>query len=402
MRVPLSGPFIGQREIDLVVEVLKSGELSLGPRLPEFEEKFASYAGTKFAIAVNSGTSALHLCVRALGIGPEDAVLTTSFSFVASANCVLYEGALPLFVDIDPRTLNIDPREIARFLRERCVTKPGSRFPVDRVSGRKIKAILPVHVFGLPCDMDEIQAIADEYGLHILEDSCEALGAEYKGKIAGTLGAAGVFAFYPNKQMTTGEGGMIVTNDPDLAAACRSMRNQGRDANAAWLQHSRLGYNYRLSEIHCALGIGQLERIGQLLSSRAKVASLYDQMLKSNPSLTLPVNMQDRSRSWFVYVVQLNRTSREPLRDDVLSELRARGIGCQAYFPAIHQQPYFEQYLPQQNGWPLPQTEHAARTCLALPFYSSLKKDDIKYVCASLSEIVQQERAGKQSVLLSA
>jgi len=400
MKVPLSRPSITQREIDLVVEVLNSGTLSLGSRLPEFEEKFASYVGSRYAVAVNSGTSALHLCVRALGIGSDDAVITSSFSFVASANCLLYEGALPIFVDIDPGTLNLDPLQIERFLKERCTYPQGSRYPVDRGTGRRIKAILPVHVFGLPCDMGRIRSIAEEHGLQIIEDACEALGAEYESQRVGTFGDAGVFAFYPNKQMTTGEGGMIVTDDAGLAEACRSLRNQGRDENCSWLQHARLGYNYRLSELHCALGLGQLERIADLLQARAEVASYYQQALAGTEQLTLPGSPSDRLRSWFVYVVQLNLPAPRSIRDSMIQQLRAQGIGCQAYFPAIHQQPYFAPYAPRDGAWNLPLTEQAAARCMALPFFPGESKEEVEQVSAALSILLEQNTAS--SLLLSA
>ena len=400
MRVPLSRPSITQREIDLVVEVLSSGTLSLGGRLPEFEEHFAAYVGARYAVAVNSGTSALHLCVRALGIGAQDAVITSSFSFVASANCLLYEGALPIFVDIDPETLNLDPRKIERYLREECSYAPGSPYPVDRKTGRRVRAILPVHVFGLPCDLDAICAIAEEYGLQILEDACEALGAEYQGRRVGTFGNAGVFAFYPNKQMTTGEGGMIVTNDASLADACRSMRNQGRDESCSWLQHARLGYNYRLSELHCALGLGQLERIGELLQLRAHAAAVYDRLLSGVDELILPAAPSGRTRSWFVYVVRLNMPSPRALRDHMLGELRAQGIGCQAYFPSIHQQPYFASYTPH-GGWNLPQTERASASSIALPFFPGESEQEIEQACTALSALLEQN-ASANPILLSA
>lgn len=393
MKVPLSGPSITEREVELVTQVLRTGTLSLGERLVEFEDKFAAYAGTRFAIAVNSGTSALHLCVRALDIGPEDEVITTSFSFVASANCLLYEGALPVFVDIEPDTFNIDPQEIVRFLNERCSRDAQDDFPIDRVTGRRVKAILPVHVFGLPCDMKQICKIAENYGLHVIEDACEALGARFRGKPVGTFGHAGVFAFYPNKQLTTAEGGMIVTNDAQIAKVCRSMRNQGRDESCSWLQHSRLGYNYRLSELHCALGIAQLERAEELLEKRADIAALYEERLSGQEGLILPATPLDRTRSWFVYVVQLNAAPAKALRDRVLKDLRECGIGCQAYFPAIHRQPYFEKCVPRYRGFPLHTTERASDSCVALPFFPGASKQDIAYVCTNLLEILEQRSA---------
>jgi len=276
MNIPLSAPDVGEREVEYVNRVLRSSQLSMGPWLEKFEREFAGYVGTNHAIAVNSGTSGLHLCVRAMGIGANDEVITTSFSFVASVSCFLYEGALPVLVDIDPKTLNLDPAAVREFLRSQC-TRSSDGALIDRQSGRVVKAIMPVHIFGLPCQMDALMEIAREYDLLVIEDACEAIGAEFDGQRTGTFGNAGVFAFYPNKQMTTGEGGMITTNDPRVAELCRSMRNQGRDTDGAWLRHVRIGYNYRLSELHAALGLAQLERIDEILAARAEIASRYSE-----------------------------------------------------------------------------------------------------------------------------
>ena len=392
MNVPLSCPDITELEVDYVTRVLRSGQLSLGPRVPEFEEKFAAYAGARHAIAVNSGTSALHLAVRALGIGSGDEVLTTSFSFVASSSCLMYEHALPVFVDIDPETLNIDPRAIDRFIQRCCVVDRKTDVLIDRLTGRTVRAILPVHVFGLPCDMGPIMELARTYKLHVIEDACEALGAEYQDRRVGTFGDVGVFAFYPNKQMTTGEGGMIVTDDERIAMLCRSMRNQGRAPECEWLEHVRLGYNYRLSDIHSALGLAQLERIEELLSGRARVAALYEHALGGYPFIKLPPSVPDCRRSWFVYSIQLlnsSATADPSRRDRVLTALRARGIACQSYFPAIHLQPYFLKDLVHQR--PLPQTEAASNTWLALPMFSSATEEQIHFVCTTLLEILEQE-----------
>ena len=270
-----SAPDIGEREIEYVTRALRSTQLSMGSWLTRFEEAFAEYMGTRYAVAANSGTSALHMCVQALRLGPKDEAITTSFSFVASVNCLLYEGVLPTFVDIEPTSLNIDPELVRAFLRKQCFRKADGTV-LNRVTGRTVKALLPVHVFGLPCAMDELMSIANEYGLLVLEDACEAIGAEIRGRRVGTFGKAAVFAFYPNKQMTTGEGGMIVTNDSNVADLCRSIRNQGRDADGRWLRHVRLGYNYRLSDIHAALGLAQLERINELFGrARRGGAQIY-------------------------------------------------------------------------------------------------------------------------------
>jgi perosamine synthetase len=388
MRVPLSKPDITEFEIGQVVEVLKSGQLSLGSRVQEFEENFAAYLGTRHAVAVSSGTAALHLCIRALGIGTKDEVITTSFSFVASANCALYEGALPVFVDIDPVSLNLDPRCVRRFLKEECVWDSRIQRPVDQRTGRTVKAILPVHVFGYPCDMDSLLEIAYEHNLQIIEDACEALGGEYRGKGLGRFGAMAAFGFYPNKQITTAEGGMVVTDSKELAQLCRSMRNQGRDEGSCWLEHDRLGYNYRLSDLHCALGISQLQRLDKMLMAREAVAATYDRLLANESRILLPRTIAGHRRSWFVYVVQI-KDVRGPrgkeMRDAVVLNLRRRGIGAQAYFPAIHCQPYMRQYefiVPR----PLPFTEAAADSCFAIPMFSRATRDEIAIVGVNLQQ----------------
>jgi perosamine synthetase len=392
LNVPLSQPDITDLEVEYVTRALRSGHLSLGPRVVEFEEKFAAYVGTRHAVAVNSGTSALHLAVRALGVGRGDEVLTTSFSFVASSSCLMYESALPVFIDIDPDTLNIDPRAIERFIQQCCVVCPRTGTLVDTITGRAVRAILPVHVFGVPCEMRAIMELARTYKLHVIEDACEALGAECDGRRVGTFGDLGVFAFYPNKQITTGEGGMIVTDDDHLAMLCRSMRNQGRPPESDWLHHVRLGYNYRLSDIHSALGLAQLERAGELLSNRARVAAMYHRALSGHPLLKLPPLTVHGERSWFVYVVQLRSTDgtgRPSLRDRVLAALRAKGVACQAYFPAIHLQPYLRDRQVVRTR--LPHTEAASNSCLALPMFSSATEAQIDYVCKTLLSVLAHE-----------
>jgi FlaA1/EpsC-like NDP-sugar epimerase/dTDP-4-amino-4,6-dideoxygalactose transaminase len=392
MQVPLSKPEIGEKEIRYVTDVLRSGQLSLGPRLAEFEQKFASYVGTRHAVATNSGTSALHLCVRALGIGPQDEVITSPFSFVASANCMLYEGALPVFVDIDPVTMNLDAKQVRRFLRQSCGLDSRRGALIDKATGRTVKAILPVHVFGLPCDMDPIMEVARQYGLAVIEDACEALGAEYRGRRVGTFGDVASFAFYPNKQMTTGEGGMIVTDNEEIARLCRSMRNQGRDEDSAWLKHVRLGFNYRLSDIHCALGLAQLERIEELLQERERVADAYSRALADIPALTLPSEFDGIKRSWFVYVVQINSPAPRAVRDRAMMKLRERGVACQAYFPAIHKQSYISGNARVPLG-PLFRTDAASDSSLAIPFFSSMSQDQIEFVAGTLRTVLAEEFA---------
>ncbi|HET7109134.1 MAG TPA: DegT/DnrJ/EryC1/StrS family aminotransferase [Candidatus Acidoferrum sp.] len=392
VKIPLSRPDIGKREMELVQEVLQSGRLSLGPRLTEFEEKFAKFAGTKYAVATNSGTSALHLCIRALGIGPQDEVITTPYSFVASTNCILFEGANPVFVDIDPVTLNLDPERLRRFLRDNCLYEARQNALINKSTGRTVKAILPVHVFGVPCDMAPILELARDYGLRVIEDACEALGAEYQGRRAGTFGNAATFAFYPNKQITTGEGGMIVTNDEQVAKLCRSMRNQGRGEDASWLSHARLGYNYRLSEIQCALGIAQLERVTELLAARERVASSYHKALSRIPHLILPPSLREIKRSWFVYVVQLDFPTPRGARNRIMARLREQGVECQAYFPAIHKMPHIAEGSRMAFG-SLRCAEDAADRCFALPFYPSLREAEIKHVAITLARVLAAEIA---------
>jgi perosamine synthetase len=394
MRIPLSRPDIGQREIELVTRVLRSGRLSMGPMAEEFEEKFAEYVGRRYAVAVSSGTAALHLCVAALGIGPKDEVITTPFTFVASTNCLLYEQAVPSFVDIDPATLNLDPALVRQTLQRDYMADRGGTRLVNRLNGRTARAILPVHVFGLPCDMLGILQIANEWGLFVIEDACEALGARLAGRRAGSMSHAAAFAFYPNKQMTTGEGGMVVTDDSRVAEFCRAVRNQGRDSSASWLRHEYLGFNYRLSEIHCALGIAQLERIDEFLAARAAVADAYTEMLRDITEIGLPTTPTDSERSWFTYVIQLKGSDGPALREQLMAGLRARGIECQAYFPSVHRQPYLEDFrlLPQRS---LRLAESASERCLALPLFSSMTREQVNEVCAAVHEVLAEKPSAR-------
>ena len=373
MEIPLSSPDITDLEIEYVTKVLRTPNLSLGPKLVEFETKMAEFVGVKYAIAVNSGTSALHLIIRALGIKDGDEVITTPFSFIASANCILFEKAEPVFVDIDPLTLNIDVNRIEERITE------------------KTKAILAVDIFGYPAEWNRLEQIAKEYKLMLIEDSCEALGAEYKGRKAGTFGEAAAFSFYPNKQMTTGEGAVIVTNDREVANLCRSMRNQGRGNSDDWLEHQRLGYNYRLSDINCALGIAQLERIEELLGKREQVAQMYNIKLKDWQEVGIPFSCPEVKRSWFVYVVVLEDRYSKGNRDKVLQELRKRGIGCSNYFTPIHLQRFYVETFGFRQG-DFPVTEHISERTVALPFYNNLSEPEIDSVVQSLKEIVTNLR----------
>lgn len=369
--IPLSSPDITEAEVQAAVEVLRSDRLSLGPKVQEFEESVCRLTGSRFAVAVNSGTSGLHLCVKASGIGPGDEVITTPFSFVASANAILFEGGVPVFVDIDPASYNIDVSRI-----EAAITP-------------RTRAILPVHVFGHPCPMQEIRDIADRHGLAVIEDACEAIGARVNGRAAGTFGETGVFAFYPNKQMTTGEGGVIVTGDDEVARLCRSWRNQGRGEGGSWLQHERLGYNYRLSDINCAIGSAQLGRLPEMLRRRAQVADWYTERLKLVPEIVPPaLPAPGADMSWFVYVVRLRDEFSRQHRDRVLEELRGLGIGCSDYFTPIHLQLFYRERFGFQEG-DFPLTERISERTIALPFFNHLPQGDIDYICESLRRVVR-------------
>lgn len=388
MRIPFSRPAIGEREIEYVTRVLRSGRLSLGPMLEAFESRIAGCVGRRYAVATNSGTSALHLMVQALGIGPEDEVLTTSFSFAASANCLLYERAVPVFVDIEPATLNLDPRELQDIVAHDYEWNPARRVLLNRCTGRALKAILPVHIFGAPCDLAPILDLARQYRLRVLEDACEALGAEYQGRPVGSFGDAAAFAFFPNKQITAGEGGMIVTDSAHIAQLCRSLRNQGRDDSSAWLRHARLGYNYRLSDLHGALGLAQLERLEELLDARARVASLYTQVLAGTPEIVLPRDPTTGKRSWFVYVIRVVAESCVQPRDCLMQRLLERGIDCRPYFTPIHRQPYFQKFR-QSTQRALPHTDEAADQCLALPFFPDMTEAQVAEVCGAVREVLR-------------
>ena len=369
MKVRLSKPHIDKKDIAAVTEVLQSGTLSLGPKLQEFKETFAGYIGVKHAIAVNSGTSGLHLIIKSMGIQDGDEVITTPFSFVASANCILFEKGKVVFVDIDKKTYNIDPKKI-----EAAITP-------------KTKAILVVHVFGQMCDMTAIMKIAKKHKLLVIEDACEAIGATHKGKKAGTFGDAAVFAFYPNKQITTGEGGMIVTNSDEIAALSKSHKNQGRDS-MAWLGHSRIGYNYRLDEMSCALGITQLKKINKLLTLRESVAKEYSKLLQGNKDIILPTIAKNNKESWFVFVIQV---SKKVNRDNVIAILKEKGISTNIYFPPIHLQKFYREDFGHKEG-DFPITEEISKHTIALPFFSELTKKEIAYVCKNLVQAIKESK----------
>lgn len=366
---PLARPDIGNQEIKEVTQVLKSGILSLGPKTVEFEKKFAKKIGVKYACAVSSGTAGLHLAMLAAGVGPGDEVITTPFSFVASANCILYVGAKPVFVDIDPVTYNIDP------------------FKIEEKIIKKTKAILVVHIFGQPANMDPILKIAQKYKLKIIEDACESIGATYKGKQVGTFGESAVFAFYPNKQMTTGEGGMIVTNKKDVYKLCRSLANQGRGENRQWLDHQRLGYNYRLDEMSAAVGLTQLKKINYMIKERQKIAQYYTQLLlpyenRVQAPQVAPANIH----TWFVYVVKIKNSHIK--RDRIIKKLKKIGINAKPYLPSIHLLTFYRKLFNYQKG-DFPFSEECSNKTLALPFYIGLTKEECRYIVERLVSVME-------------
>ncbi len=337
--------------------------------MEEFEERVRRLSGRDFGIAVSSGTAGLHLCIRALGIGAGDEVIVPSFTFVAAANAVRYEGATPVFVDIEPHHLDIDPGRI-----EAAITS-------------RTRAIVAVHTFGCPADMEAIVEIGRRRHLHVIEDACEAIGATFRGKPVGSFGDAAVFAFYPNKQITTGEGGMVVTGDARLARKIRAMRNHGRYESDDWHQHSILGYNYRLSEMNCALGCGQMRRLEEILTAREQVARRYDELLRDFSGFVLPpLELPDARISWFVYVVRLREQYGGEQRDAIAHRLQVRGIGCGRYFAPIHSQPAYAD-LPAR--WPLPVTESVSARTLALPFFTRLDEESIRRVTEALREAIE-------------
>ena len=352
--VPLSGPYLGEREEELVVAVMRSGRLSLGPTIDRFEELFAERVGAPYAAAVSSGTAGLHLLCVTAGIGPGDEVITTPYSFAATANCFLYEGGVPVFADVDPRTLNVDPAAV-----EAAVTA-------------RTKAIVAVDIYGYPCELDELRRIADRHGLAVIQDSCEALGAEYRGAPVGSHGPSCVFAFYPNKQITTGEGGMVTTHSEEEWRLLRSLRNQGRGDEGGWLEHVRLGFNYRIDDIRSAIGIGQLERLDDILALRSAVADRYGTLLRGIDGVGLPcADDAEHVRSWFVYVVELPDNA---ARERVIAAFERERIGYNRYLPSIHLQPYMRERFGFCEGM-CPVAEDASARTLALPFFTALEAE---------------------------
>ena len=367
--IPLAKPETGAREEELVLEVLRSGQLSLGPMGERFEREFAAWLGTEDAVMTSSGTTALHLGVRMLGWGEGDEVLTSPFSFVASANCLLYEGARPVFVDVEEETLDIDPAAAA-----------------DAVGSRTV-GLLPIHIFGYPAAMPELEALAARHGLGILEDACEALGAvDSEGRKVGARGNLATFAFYANKQMTTGEGGMIVPRGPEEAARLRSERNQGRAVDMGWLDHDRLGFNYRLSDLAAALGVAQVEKLDSLLKRRAAVARMYEERLGGIEGLRTPIaGRGSETRSWFVYPVRLSGGAD---RDVTIARLGERGVAAKAYLPCIHLFPHLRELGYREGQFPV--AEAASRDSLALPFFPGMSEAQVDRVCQELAAALGQ------------
>ncbi len=364
--LPLSKPDLSDLERRYVAEVLDSDRLAMGPYLARFEALVAQRCGTRHAVAVSGGTAALHLIVRALDLGAGDEVVTTPFSFVASSNVLLYEGAHPRFVDIDPATWHLDPARVE-----------GALTPATR-------AILAVDLFGLPVDWQALASLARAHDLRLIDDACHALGADLAGRPVGSWGDAAAFGFYPNKQITTAEGGCLTTDADELAALCRSLRNQGRAIDQR-MEHVHLGYNYRMSELSAALGCAQMERLPELLARRAQVAAWYhDALAPLQPDLALPAAVHGAARrSWFVYVVRLDNPFAPEARDVLLAHLRARGIACAPYFPSIHLQPYYRRRFGFKPG-DFPVCEAVAARTLALPFYTTLAREDVAYVADAL------------------
>jgi perosamine synthetase len=369
IHIPLSSPDITEAEIQAVVDVMRTRHLSLGPKVPDFEAAFQRYLGVEHAVAVSSGTAGLHCCLAALGIGPGDEVITTPFSFIASSNVIKMVGATPIFVDIESTTLNMDVEK------------------AEKVITPKTKAILGVEAFGNPAGMHEIAMLAARHEIPLIEDSCEGLGSSHKKRKVGTFGRCGVFGFYPNKQITTGEGGMIVTDDRKLADLCRSLRNQGRDPGGSWLSHVRLGYNYRLSDINAAIGIVQMQRLNEIVEARQRVAHEYIRELLDESHIILPTIDQETVMSWFVFVVRLTSELDATDRDAILAYLRNHHIGCSNYFPPIHLQPFYvHDYGFKRGDFPI--TEYVADRTIALPFHNNLTHMEIEAVVHHLRQAI--------------
>ncbi len=386
--VPMSSPDLTDAERAAVAAVLLTPHLSMGDQIEAFEAAIRAYTGARHAIGVSSGTTGLHLCVRAAGISDGDLVITTPFSFVASANVMLFERAAPIFVDVDPVTGNIDPQQAQQAAADLRAGGAAAQKWLPRrgvARGAPLKGLLPVDVFGQPADWDPLLETAGQFHLKVIEDSCESLGARYKNRQAGTLGDYGVFAFYPNKQITTGEGAAIVTDDDEAAGLMRALRNQGRAPGDTWLQHTHLGYNYRLPEMSAALGRVQMGRLDEMLDKRAQVAAWYKQRLAAIPGVEVPQVVANTTRmSWFVYVI---RFAPEISRDEVAARLKARDVPCRPYFVPIHLQPYMVEKFGYRQG-DFPVTEDLGRRGLAIPFSGVMSESQVEMVCAEIRKVL--------------
>lgn len=368
-RIPLAKPVIGDRERELVDEVLRSGQLSLGPMVPRFEQAWCDRIGVAHAVAVSSGTAGLHLCLHALGLGAGDEVITSSFSFVASANAILFTGATPVFAEVDPLTFNMDPAAV-----EAAITP-------------RTRAILIVDIFGYPAEVPALVEIAERHGLARVEDACQTIDGAYDGRKLGTHGHPAVYGFYANKQLTTAEGGVVLTDDPQLARLLSSLRNQGRSDDGAWLVHSRLGFNYRLSDVHCAIGVAQLERLDSLMAGRARVARRYQERVREMEGVT-PMYEGPQPRSWFVYAPRLDP---DLDRDQIIGDLDAAGVSAKPYLPCIHLQPFYRHVQGHRPG-EFPVTEAISASTIALPFFPEMTEAQVDRVCETLGSAIAARR----------
>ena len=369
--IPLARPVIGDRERELVDEVLRSRQLSLGPTVTRFERMWAERIGVRHAVACSSGTAGLHCCLHAAGIGPGDEVITSSFSFVASANVIVYTGATPVFAEVDPLTYNMDPAAV-----EAAITP-------------RTKAILIVDIFGYPAEVPALVDIANRHGLALVEDACQSIDGDYDGRKLGTFGHPAVYGFYANKQLTTAEGGVILTDDEDLYRQLKSLTNQGRSDDGAWLVHSRLGFNYRLSDVHAAIGVAQIERLDWMQDARARIAAMYQERMIGIDGVT-PMYEGPQRRSWFVYAPRLDA---DLDRDRIIGRLEADGVSAKPYLPCIHLQPYYREDHGHAPG-ELPVTEAISASTIALPFFCEMTDEQVDRVCDSMERAIRAERAG--------
>ena len=366
-RVPLSRPYIDEREEEAVLDVLRSGRLALGPAIERFEEAFAERVGAPYAAAVSSGTAGLHMLCHIVGVEDGDEVITSPISFVATANCFIFEGGRPVFADVDPRTLNLDPAAVESAVTERT------------------KGIVVVDMFGYPCELEELRAIAERHGLWLIDDSCEALGARYKGRPVGSHGVSGAFGFYPNKQITTGEGGMVTTHSEETWELVKSLRNQGRSYENRWFHHVRLGFNYRFTDLQAAVGLVQLEKLDEILRLRTEAAARYGELLAGVDGVESPhPDDDDHARSWFVYVTQLAPGID---RETVMARLADDGIEAAHYVPCVHLQPYMRERYGFSEGT-CPVAEDASARSLALPFFTGIEAEEQELVVEALSRAI--------------